>query len=118
MNGHSDVVGGVVITSDDQLYTKLKFLQNGIGAIPSPFDCFLVMRGIKTLPIRMREHEKNAFEVARFLEKSDKVEVVRYPGILYYLLLLLLLFTNNIEDIARIGFLIVVADIFGSLSCF
>jgi len=58
INGHSDVVGGVAVTNNEDIYKNLKFLQNAIGAIPSPFDCFLVMRGIKTLHIRMREHEK------------------------------------------------------------
>jgi len=81
INGHSDVVGGMLVTNSEDLYTKLKFLQNGIGAIPSPFDCFLVMRGVKTLHVRMREHEKNAFIIARFLESSSKVERVCYPGL-------------------------------------
>jgi len=81
INGHTDVVGGVCVVNDEELHKKLRFLQNGIGAIPSPFDCFLAMRGLKTLHIRMKEHEKNAFAVARFLEKSDKVEKVIYPGL-------------------------------------
>jgi len=81
INGHSDVVGGVAITNNEQVYTKLKFLQNGIGAVPSPFDCFMVMRGIKTLHLRMQQHEKNAFAVARFLEAHDKVERVAFPGL-------------------------------------
>ncbi len=81
MNGHSDVVGGVLITNDDTLYTELKYLQNAVGAVPGPQDCFLVMRGLKTLHVRMKEHEKNAFEVARFLEKHPKIEKVIYPGL-------------------------------------
>jgi len=81
INGHSDVVGGVLILNDDDLNKKLRFLQNGIGAIPSPFDCFLAMRGVKTLHLRMREHELNAMAVARFLESSNKVERVCYPGL-------------------------------------
>jgi len=81
INGHSDVVGGVALLSSDDLYTKLKFLQNAIGAVPSPFDCFMVMRGVKTLHVRMREHEKNALVVAKFLENCDKVEKVAYPGL-------------------------------------
>jgi len=81
MNGHSDVVGGVMILNNEDLYKRLKFLQNAIGAVPSPFDCFMVMRGLKTLHIRMREHEKNAMQVAKFLEKSDKIERVAYPGL-------------------------------------
>eukprot|EP01116_Phalansterium_solitarium_P001375 TRINITY_DN1117_c0_g1_i1.p1 TRINITY_DN1117_c0_g1~~TRINITY_DN1117_c0_g1_i1.p1 ORF type:complete len:410 (+),score=185.13 TRINITY_DN1117_c0_g1_i1:172-1401(+) len=81
INGHSDVIGGVLITNDDKLYERLKFLQNGIGAIPSPFDCYMAMRGVKTLAVRMREHEKNAFAVARLLSGSSKVERVVYPGL-------------------------------------
>jgi len=81
MNGHSDVVGGILVTNSEDFYTKLKFLQNAIGAVPSPFDCFMVMRGIKTLHLRMQQHEKNAFAVARFLEASNKIERVAYPGL-------------------------------------
>jgi len=81
INGHADVVGGILVTSNEELKTKLKFLQNGIGAIPSPFDCFLAMRGIKTLHVRMKEHEKNAFEIAKFLSSHSKVEKVAYPGL-------------------------------------
>jgi len=82
INGHSDVVGGVVVTSNEEVHTKLRFLQNALGAIPSPFDSFLVMRGIKTLHVRMREHEKNAIAIASFLEQHEKVQTVRYPGLL------------------------------------
>ena len=81
MNGHSDVVGGVFITSRDDLYESVKFLQNSVGAVPGPQDCFLVMRGLKTLHVRMKEHEKNAFEIARFLESHPKVSKVIYPGL-------------------------------------
>lgn len=81
MNGHSDVVGGVLITNHDALYSELKYLQNAVGAVPGPQDCFLVMRGLKTLHVRMKEHEQNAFAVARFLEKHPKVEKVIYPGL-------------------------------------
>jgi len=81
INGHSDVVGGVVITSNEEVHKKLRFLQNALGAVPSPFDSFLVMRGIKTLHVRMREHEKNALAVAQFLEQHPKVQSVRYPGL-------------------------------------
>eukprot|EP01114_Cavostelium_apophysatum_P017627 TRINITY_DN528_c0_g2_i1.p1 TRINITY_DN528_c0_g2~~TRINITY_DN528_c0_g2_i1.p1 ORF type:complete len:433 (-),score=107.77 TRINITY_DN528_c0_g2_i1:35-1219(-) len=81
INGHSDVVGGAAVTSNEELYKKLKFLQNAIGAIPSPFDSFLVLRGAKTLHIRMREHEKNAIAIARFLEKHEKIDRVAYPGL-------------------------------------
>jgi len=81
MNGHSDVVGGVLVTNHDALYTELKFLQNSIGAIPGPQDCFLVMRGLKTLHVRMKQHAENAMTVARFLEAHPKVEKVIYPGL-------------------------------------
>lgn len=81
MNGHSDVVGGVLATSQDPLYTELKFLQNAIGAVPAPMDCFLVMRGLKTLHVRMERHEKNAMELAHFLERHPKIEKVIYPGL-------------------------------------
>jgi len=81
MNGHSDVVGGVFITNSDSLFEDVRFLQNSIGAVPGPQDCFLVMRGLKTLHVRMKQHEQNAFEVARFLERHPKVSKVIYPGL-------------------------------------
>ncbi len=81
INGHSDVVMGVLVCNDDELAAQLKFLQNGIGAIPSPFDSFLALRGLKTLHVRMREHERNALAVARFLETHALVERVVYPGL-------------------------------------
>jgi cystathionine gamma-lyase len=81
MNGHSDVVGGVLATNRTDLYTDLKFLQNAIGAIPSPMDCFFVMRGLKTLHVRMQRHTENALQIARFLEGHAKVERVLYPGL-------------------------------------
>jgi cystathionine gamma-lyase len=81
MNGHSDVVGGVLVTSNDALYTQLKFLQNAVGAVPAPMDCFLVMRGLKTLHVRMERHAENAMEIAMYLEKHPKVERVVYPGL-------------------------------------
>jgi cystathionine gamma-lyase len=81
MNGHSDVVGGAIILNDDEIYAKLKFLQNAIGAVPAPMDCFLVMRGLKTLHVRMKQHEENAQIVAKFLESHPKVLRVVYPGL-------------------------------------
>ncbi len=81
MNGHSDVVGGVLATNSAELYSELKFLQNAVGAVPAPMDCFLVMRGLKTLHVRMERHEKNAIELAKFLEAHPKVERVIYPGL-------------------------------------
>lgn len=81
LGGHSDVIGGAVVTSNEQLYTELKFYQNAIGAVPSPFDSWLVLRGIKTLAVRMREHEKNALFLAEYLAKHPKVERIYYPGL-------------------------------------
>ncbi len=81
IGGHSDVVGGAIITSHEQAYERLKFLQNAAGAVPGAFDSWLVLRGVKTLAVRMREHERNAFEVARFLEQHPAVERVIYPGL-------------------------------------
>lgn len=82
LGGHSDCVGGMAITSDDATYERLKFLQNAVGAVPGPMDCFLVLRGVKTLGIRMRAHERNALRIAQYLEQHEKVERVRYPGLL------------------------------------
>ncbi|MET0284719.1 MAG: cystathionine gamma-synthase [Polyangiales bacterium] len=81
LNGHSDVVGGAILTSDDELATRLRFLQNAIGAVPSPFDCFLVLRGVKTLPVRMERHVKNAQYLAQWLQQHAAVERVYYPGL-------------------------------------
>jgi cystathionine beta-lyase/cystathionine gamma-synthase len=81
LNGHSDVIGGAVVTSSDDLYTQLQFHQNAVGGVPGPFDCFLVLRGIKTLSLRVREHERNATAVANFLETHAAVEAVYYPGL-------------------------------------
>jgi len=81
INGHSDVVGGILVCNSEEIHTRLKFLQNGIGAVPSPFDCFLAMRGVKTLHVRMKQHEKNAKIIAEFLQGSDKVQHVCYPGL-------------------------------------
>ncbi|XP_009992887.1 PREDICTED: cystathionine gamma-lyase [Chaetura pelagica] len=81
MNGHSDVVMGLVSVNCDKLYERLKFLQNSLGAVPSPFDCYLCNRGLKTLPIRMKQHFHNALAVARFLESDPRVEKVIYPGL-------------------------------------
>ncbi|KAJ3230221.1 hypothetical protein HDU78_008529 [Chytriomyces hyalinus] len=81
INGHSDVVGGVAITNSEAIFEKLRFLQNSIGGVPSPFDCFLANRGLKTLHIRMRQHQENALAVAKHLESSPHVERVIYPGL-------------------------------------
>ena len=81
LNGHSDVVGGAVLTSDVALAEKLRFLQNAIGAVPSPFDCFLVLRGLKTLPVRMERHVRTAQQLATWLSQHPAVERVYYPGL-------------------------------------
>jgi len=81
LNGHSDVIGGALVTNDQYLYNKLQFLQNAVGAVPSPFDCFLVLRGIKTLAVRMERHAGNALKIAKFLESHPKVRKVIYPGL-------------------------------------
>jgi cystathionine gamma-lyase len=81
LGGHSDVIGGCVVTSDAELFEKLKFLQNAVGAVPGPLDCFLVLRGIKTLPLRMERHCQNAGAIARHLIAHPEVARVHYPGL-------------------------------------
>jgi cystathionine gamma-synthase len=81
LGGHSDTIGGFVATDDDALAERLYFLQKSLGAVPGPLDCWLVLRGIKTLAIRMRQHSENARQVATFLEGHPSVERVLYPGL-------------------------------------
>ncbi|MGH7272352.1 MAG: trans-sulfuration enzyme family protein [Polyangiaceae bacterium] len=81
LNGHSDVVGGAVVTSDDGVAERIRFLQKSVGGVPSPFDCYLVLRGLKTLAVRMRRHVESARAVADWLEGHALVERVRYPGL-------------------------------------
>ena len=81
LGGHSDVVGGIVITNDPELHAYVAYQQNAVGAIPGPWDAYLTLRGAKTLALRMREHERNAHAVARFLESRDDVAAVYYPGL-------------------------------------
>jgi len=81
LGGHSDAVGGVLVLNDTEVYKQLKFLQNAVGAVPGPLDCFLVMRGIKTLGIRIERHSTNATQIARFLEDHPRVQQVIYPGL-------------------------------------
>src|SRR5436190_581495 len=81
LGGHSDVIGGAVVTSDDALAERLRFLQKSLGAVPGPFDAWLVLRGIKTLAVRMRQHCDNARRVAEFLDGHAGVERVLYPGL-------------------------------------
>jgi len=81
LGGHSDLVGGALILSDEAAYERLKFLQNAVGAVPGPMDCFLALRGIKTLAVRMDRHAENAQAVAEFLADHPKVQQVIYPGL-------------------------------------
>jgi len=79
LGGHSDVVGGAIVVRSDEIRERLAFLQNAVGAVPGPMDCFLVLRGIKTLAVRMDRHGENAARVAEFLASQPKVERVIYP---------------------------------------
>src|SRR6202000_1862150 len=81
IGGHSDVVGGALVTSDAELDAAFGFLQNGAGAVPGPFDAYLTMRGLKTLVLRMQRHTENAFAVAEFLNDHPSVDTVLYPGL-------------------------------------
>ena len=81
LGGHSDVLGGAVLTSDDGLAERLRFHQNAVGAVPSPFDCWLLLRGLKTLQLRVHRQCDNALAVARWLEGQDAVVRVYYPGL-------------------------------------
>lgn len=81
LNGHCDVVGGCVITSDSGIAERIKFIQNAIGAVPSPMDCFLILRALKTLPLRMKAHNDNTVKIAEYLSKSGKVKKIFYPGL-------------------------------------
>lgn len=81
INGHSDVIGGAVVANNSELHEKIKFYQNAVGGVPSPFDSWLTLRGVKTLAVRMQQHEKNASQIALFLQKHPKVEKVYFPGL-------------------------------------
>jgi cystathionine gamma-lyase len=81
LGGHSDVLGGAVLTSDDSLAERLRFHQNAVGAVPSPFDCWLLLRGLKTLQLRVHRQCENALTIARWLEGQDAVVQVYYPGL-------------------------------------
>ncbi len=80
--GHSDVIGGIVVSKyDDEFFKKIRFIQINEGAVPSPFDCWLILRGIKTLAYRMRGHNNNALKIAQYLEQQPQIERVLYPGL-------------------------------------
>jgi len=81
LNGHSDMVGGMLVTSRDDLAERIAFIQNGTGAVPGPFDCWLALRGIKTLPLRMRQHDANGRRIAEWLTHQPRVRQVYYPGL-------------------------------------
>ncbi len=81
LSGHNLIIGGCVLTNDDEYHEKMRYQQKAIGAVPSPFDCWLTICGLKTLSLRMARHSANALTVARFLEAHDKVEMVTYPGL-------------------------------------
>ena len=81
ISGHSDVIGGALLTSHPQLHEAYRFYQNAVGAVPGPQDCWLSLRGLKTLAVRMRQHEANAIQVAEYLAGHAKVEGVVYPGL-------------------------------------
>jgi cystathionine gamma-synthase len=81
LGGHSDVIGGAVVTSDDAIAERLRFLQKSLGAVPGPFDAWLILRGMKTLALRMERHSENGRAVAAFLEEHPTVERVLYPGL-------------------------------------
>ena len=82
LGGHSDIIGGaIIIKNDDQLAEKIKYLQNAIGAVPSPFDCYMLIRSIKTLSVRMEKHNSNAMIISEHLSNHPKIKKVRYPGL-------------------------------------
>ncbi len=81
LSGHGDVIGGLIVVNDSEIFERLKFLQNAIGAVPGPFDCWLVLRGFKTLALRMKAHSQNAQAVAEFLSRQKKVARVYFPGL-------------------------------------
>lgn len=81
LNGHSDMIGGILVTSNKEIESKLRYYQNAAGAVPSPFDCWLVLRSTKTLAVRMERHNSNAMAFAKFLKESSLAEKVYYPGL-------------------------------------
>jgi cystathionine beta-lyase/cystathionine gamma-synthase len=81
LNGHSDVIGGVIVTNNEEIQNNIRYYQRASGSIPSPFDCWLVLRSTKTLAVRMKQHENNAIEFAKFLQNSGFAKKVIYPGL-------------------------------------
>ena len=76
LSGHNQIIGGVILTNDEKIFDKMKFIQKTIGAVPSPFDCFLTMLGLRTLHLRMAKHNENALAVAEFLESHSLVNLL------------------------------------------
>ncbi len=81
LNGHSDVIGGILLTSDEKIHDRLRYVQNAVGAVPSPFDCWLILRSTKTLAVRMQRHNENAVRFAKHLEESGYCKKIYYPGL-------------------------------------
>ena len=81
LNGHSDVIGGILITSNEKVNERITYIQNAAGGVPSPFDCWLILRATKTLAVRMKQHDENARTFADFLVASDMAKIVIYPGL-------------------------------------
>ena len=81
LNGHSDVIGGILITSNEKVNERITYIQNAVGGVPSPFDCWLILRATKTLAVRMKQHDENARTFADFLVASDMAKIVVYPGL-------------------------------------
>lgn len=81
MNGHSDVVMGAVVLNDEGIHERLRFLQNAMGVVPAPFDCYQVNRSLKTLALRMEQHKKSSITIAQYLEKHEYVKKVLHPGL-------------------------------------
>lgn len=81
LNGHSDVIGGMVVTNDEKIQDRIRYIQNAAGAVPSPFDCWLTLRATKTLAVRMKQHNENAMEIAEFLKTQEYAHKLYYPGL-------------------------------------
>ncbi len=81
LNGHSDVIGGMVLTNDEAIQERIRYIQNAAGAVPSPFDCWLTLRATKTLAVRMKQHNENAIQIAEFLKTQDFTHKLYYPGL-------------------------------------
>ncbi|MBI5475246.1 MAG: cystathionine gamma-synthase [Ignavibacteriales bacterium] len=81
LNGHCDIIGGMLITNDEMIHERLRYLQNAVGAVPSPFDCWLTLRATKTLAVRMKQHNENAIQIAEYLSTKSYVKKVIYPGL-------------------------------------